>query len=134
MKGMVLLGLFLSILMAAAARPGTLLLMSSPSPGAVEESVSYMRVVSIFYILCFAGNTFVGFYRGIGMVQVPVIGTCLHISLRVMFSYLLIRSMGLSGVGLATGIGWGAVVLFQIFLYRKKRLGCPSEQQAADTK
>ena len=78
-----------------------------------------MNVVSVFYILNFIGNAGVGFFRGIGKISVPVIGSTLHISIRVVLSYLLIGRMGLEAV--ATGIVWISVVLYQIVVYRKVR-------------
>ena len=62
-----------------------------------------------------------GFFRGIGKISVPVIGSTLHISIRVVLSYLLIGRMGLEAVAFATGIGWISVVLYQIVVYRKVR-------------
>lgn len=85
----------------------------------LNHARSYMNVISVFYVLCFLGNSFVGFYRGLGMVQVPVFGTILHISIRVILSYVLIRHWGLAAVAFATGAGWAAVVLFQWILYRR---------------
>ena len=79
-----------------------------------------MTVIAVFYVLCFVGNTFVGLYRGIGMVRVPVLGTILQITIRVILSYLLINTMGLAAIALATGVGWAAVVSYQIILYRVK--------------
>ena len=52
-------------------------------------------------------------------ISVPVIGSTLHISIRVVLSYLLIGRMGLEAV--ATGIVWISVVLYQIVVYRKVR-------------
>ena len=80
-----------------------------------------MNVISVFYILNFIGNAGVGFFRGIGKISVPVIGSTLHISIRVILSYLLIGKMGLEAVAFATGIGWISVVLYQIVVYRNVR-------------
>lgn len=77
-------------------------------------------MIAVFNILCSIGNSFVVLYRGVGMVHIPVLGTVLHISIRVIFSYLLIDSMGLQAVAVATGVGWMAVVAFQIILYKRK--------------
>lgn len=52
---------------------------------------NYMFVVCLFYIFCFIGNAFVGSYRGIGKVDVPFKGTTMHVTLRVILSYLLIH-------------------------------------------
>lgn len=99
--------------------PAVILLMGAASGPVLNHARSYMNVISVFYVLCFLGNSFVGFYRGLGMVQVPVLGTILHISIRVILSYALIRHWGLAAVAFATGAGWAAVVLFQWILYRR---------------
>ena len=54
-------------------------------------------------------------------ISVPVIGSTLHISIRVVLSYLLIGRMGLEAVAVATGIGWISVVIYQIVVYRNVR-------------
>ncbi len=50
-----------------------------------------------------------------------MIGSTLHISIRVVLSYLLIGRMGLEAVAVATGIGWISVVIYQIVVYRNVR-------------
>lgn len=72
----------------------------------------------MFYILCFMGNGFVGYFRGSGRVRIPVYGTLIQISLRVALSYALITRMGLAGVALATGTGW-VVVCFHALMWRR---------------
>ena len=120
----VMLGLavILSILMIIVTKKAVMLLMGNPSSMVLQNADEYMMVISIFYFLCFTGNSFVGFFRGIGRVEVPVIGTIIQISIRVVLSYSLIGMMGLKAVALATGIGWAAVVLYQIITYRKVQI------------
>ena len=83
---------------------------------------NYMFVVCLFYIFCFIGNAFVGSYRGICKVDVPFKGTTMHVTLRVILSYLLIHQLGLVAVALGCGIGWIFVNIYQIFAYRKLKL------------
>lgn len=116
---MMLLSICLSVIMIFATPGVTTLLMGNVSNGLVENVEMYIKVIAVFYILCFIGNSFVGFYRGVGMVHIPVLGTILHISIRVILSYLLISYMELTGVAVATGIGWAAVVAFQSIIYKK---------------
>ena len=118
---MVAFVLILSVLQAALTRSAVTLLMGDPSETVIKNAVLYMNVVSVFYILNFIGNAGVGFFRGIGKISVPVIGSTLHISIRVVLSYLLIGRMGLEAVAFATGIGWISVVLYQVVVYRKVR-------------
>lgn len=123
-EGLVLMSLFvliLSVVQAAVTRGAVVLLMGEPSGKVIRNAVLYMNVVSVFYVLNFIGNAGVGFFRGIGKISVPVIGSTLHISIRVVLSYLLIGKMGLEAVAFATGIGWISVVVYQIVVYGNVR-------------
>ena len=117
-KMLMLLGICLSVIMILLTPAAISLLMGQVSHNIAENAEAYMRIIAVFYILCFIGSSFVGLYRGLGMVHVPVLGTVLHISIRVILSYLLIGNMGLGAVAVSTGIGWMAVVIFQAALYK----------------
>ena len=85
--------------------------------------MEYLCQIALFYTLCFTGNTFVGFFRGVGEVYVPVTATILHISVRAICSHLWVGSLGLRAVALATGVGWVVMTLYQVStaLYLKRR-------------
>ena len=87
----------------------------------LNYGVQYFKIISFFYIISLVGSIFVGFYRGTGHVNIPVIGTTLQISIRVILSYLLVKFMGIGGVALATGIGWIGIVTFQISVFVIKK-------------
>lgn len=110
------LGLTLSALMYLVARPGVGLFLSGGEAQAVDFGVRYLRQMALFYVLCFTGNCFVGFFRGVGQVYVPVCATMLHISIRAILSYVWVGSFGLRGVALATGVGWIVMSSFQILV------------------
>lgn len=95
--------------------------MGNPSKAVMQNATMYMNIISVFYILCFIGSAYVGFFRGVGMVAVPVIGSTLQIAIRAVLSYFMISKLGLSAVAIATGIGWIAIVLFHTFIYRRKK-------------
>ena len=79
---------------------------------------NHMFVVCLFYIFCFIGNAFVGFYRGIGKVDV------LLKEQRCMLHYVLFYLIYLfiNSVALGCGIGWIFVNIYQIYAYRKLKL------------
>ncbi len=110
---MVFLSIFLSFLMVLFTPAAITLFMGEASDTLALNVEAYMRTIAVFYLFCFIGNSFVGLYRGMGLAGIPVVGTVLHISIRVIFSYLLIGKMGLASVALASGIGWIAVVIYQ---------------------
>lgn len=121
---MLTLAITLSILMTMLSKIAVIWLMGNPNKAVLSNAGQYMLVVSIFYFLCFIGSTFVGFYRGIGKIEVPVVGTILQISIRVVLSYAWMKMMGLKAVALATGIGWIAVVVYQLVIYKKIKIVC----------
>lgn len=106
---MLLLGLGMSCVMYVSASASVRFMLGTGSGTAFESARDYMKMIALFYTLCFTGNTFAGYFEGIGRVSVPFIGTTSHIALRVILSWLLVQKMGLPAVALATGIGWALV-------------------------
>lgn len=87
----------------------------------LNYGVQYFRTIAWFYIMSLMGSIFVGYYRGTGHVNILVIGTTLQISIRVVLSYLLVGSMSLGGVALATGIGGIGIITFQTSVFIKNK-------------
>lgn len=109
----------ISVIMFTTAHLGMLLFFKPSETIAIHYGEDYMKLISLFYFLCFIGNIFVGFFRGIGKIAVPVIGSTLQIAIRVIFSFLLVKNTGLAAVAIATGIGWFAVIVYQLISYIK---------------
>lgn len=114
-------GAVLSVVMAACVSPGMRLFLDAEETEAIAEGVKYLRYISIFYIMCFTGNVFMGYFRGVGQVYVPLCITTLHIVIRAVLSYAWAQDMGLYAVALATACGWLAMTLAQIFCYIHNR-------------
>lgn len=121
-KGLVMLtflGFLLSAIMFLSAKPLLSLFVSKLNDTAIKNGVTYINIICCFYFLCFIGSAFVGYFRGSGRVKIPFIGTTIHLSVRVILSYLLVSKLSLGAVALSTGIGWIIVVVFQIIVFRK---------------
>ncbi len=118
---MIPLAVVLSVLMILFTKKAVLVLMGDPSAVVLKNADEYMLVISLFYFLCFTGSTFVGLFRGIGRVEVPVIGTFIQMSIRVVLSYTLSGLLGLKAIALATGLGWSVIVMYQILTSRKMK-------------
>lgn len=121
-KGMVLLsllGLALSAVLFIGAP--TFLKLVNRNAGAEElhAGVQYLKWVSVFYLFNYIGSAFVGYFRGIGKVEVAFKGTVLQMLFRIIISYACIRIMNLEAVAIATGIGWIAIVIYQTRTYHK---------------
>ena len=100
------LGTVSAVLMLVFAPQAIALMLGAENGIAFDEAVRYLRIVSLFYVFCFTGNTFVGYFDGIGKIQIPFFGATGHITMRVILSWLLFRYMSLDAVALATGLGW----------------------------
>ena len=118
----VCLGLMLSALMFLSARVGVGIFLKDGEAQAIAYGVAYLRQIALFYVMCFTGNLFAGYFRGVGRVYTPLAATTLHISVRVVLSYLWAGKLGLRAVALATGVGWLCMTAVQLtMLWRIRR-------------
>ena len=122
-------GLIMSLLMFLFASPLLTLVLPEESSLSLSPAVGYLRVIAVFYAFNFLGSGLSGYFHGRGKVNLPVMGTTGHITIRVILSALLASHMGLPCVALASGIGWVWVNLFWYFFARKDlcHLAVPSE-------
>ena len=119
---MLAMGLLSGLVMYLTAGATVGFMLGAYSGPAFESGREYMQLISLFYIFCFTGNTFAGYFDGLGRVTIPFIGAASHIALRVVRSWLWIDSMGMRAVALATGIGWVMVnLLWEIIRRRSAR-------------
>ena len=75
---MIALGLTMSLIMFVGARASLTLMLGESGLDALEGGMAYLRLIALVYVMCFIGSAYVGLYRGIGWVSVPVIGSSLQ--------------------------------------------------------
>ncbi len=83
----------------------------------VAQGSEYLAMMALFYIFPAFTNGFQGFYRGMGMMKMTLLGTFIQTSLRVVASWLLTSRMGISGVAVACAIGWSAMLMVEVPYY-----------------
>ena len=125
---MLAMGLAMSLIMCVSASTSVGFMLGTRSGAAFENARDYLKLVALFYTLCLTGNTFAGYFNGIGKVSVPFLGATSHIALRVVLSWLLVGKMGLPAVALATGLGW--VLVNALWTFVKWRM--EKKQKAAE--
>ena len=125
---MLAMGLAMSLIMHVSASTSVGFMLGTRSGAAFENARDYLKLVALFYTLCFTGNTFAGYFNGIGKVCVPFLGATSHIALRVVLLWLLVGKMGLPAVALATGLGW--VLVNALWTFVKWRM--EKKQKAAE--
>ena len=91
----------------------------------VREGSKYLAVMSFFYIFPSLTNLTQSFFRGCGKMYVTIAATFTQISFRTIFTFLLSSSVGIQGVAFASGIGWAAMLIWEIpyMLLTARRLG-----------
>ncbi len=112
MKLTLSLGILCAILLFFSA-PLTIRWLTAEQDGiAVTSGVYYLEVIACFYVFCFTGGTFTGFFNGLGKVKITLAGTLFQITLRVLLSWMLFTRLQLPAVAVATGIGWFLANIF----------------------
>ena len=109
------------VFMYLLAAPLTSLFVDAGETAVVAEGVRYLHAMCPFYLLPAMGDVMQGFFRGIGKLNVSLLGTIFQISIRVALTYLLAGSLGLVSVSIATGTGWCLFLLILAFLYRREK-------------
>ena len=89
----------------------------------VAIGCQYLGTMAFFYIFPAFTNGFQGFYRGMGMMKMTLLGTAVQTGLRVVFTWVLAPRMGIYGVAFACAIGWSVMLMIEVpyyFYCRKK--------------
>lgn len=115
----VLTGALFSLLLQWESRAMIQPFLSAQEIKSLLAGTSYLNTVGYFYILAFISYSFVGWYRGSGKISITFWGTTLQLFVRVTGTYLLVDRLALDAVAWSTGLGWTAVVLFQIALFMR---------------
>lgn len=110
-------GSIFSFLLYLSADPASRLFLGDTGETIIQLCAAYLKCISFFYVLNFIGCAFNGYFRGVGRVSIPTIGSTIHISLRVLLTYYLASRFDIIAVAIATGIGWVSVVIFDCLCY-----------------
>lgn len=77
----------------------------------------YLGTMAFFYLFPAFTNGFQGFYRGMGMMKMTLLGTFIQTGLRVIFTWILAPRMGIYGVAFACAIGWSVMLMVEVPYY-----------------
>ncbi|MCR5450588.1 MAG: MATE family efflux transporter [Solobacterium sp.] len=95
----------------------------------IREGTAYLSVMAWIYTLPGFTNGFQGYCRGVGKIPITILCTFIQISLRTIGTFLLAGRIGIKGIAAASGIGWAAMLMFEVpyVLHHMKTLGQKSE-------
>ena len=68
-------------------------------------------------------NGLQGFFRALGKMKTTLLGTLIQVFFRVIFTFVLVSRMGISGICYACAIGWTLMMVFEVpyYFFTKKR-------------
>ncbi len=96
-----------------------LFLDSETTGDSLAQAVSYLQIMGFCFFLSLSAYAFVGYFRGMGRMDIPFITTTIQISLRVVGTYILVGRMGIDGVAFSSGAGWIVSNAVMIYLHHR---------------
>ena len=111
------------IVILLVKEPVMKLFVSQGDGAMVRIGAEYLSLMAFFYLLPAFTNGIQGFFRGMGNMSITLISTLIQISIRVVFVYLLVPTMGMKGVPYACLIGWICMLIYEVpyyFWFKKK--------------
>ncbi len=80
----------------------------------ITEGTKYFAIMVFFYWMPALTNGFQGFFRGIKHMKVTLAGTITQITVRVIFTAILVPTHGIVGIAYACAAGWAAMLMLDI--------------------
>ena len=120
---LIIFGIACSAFLWMTAPQTSAFMLSGNGGEAFTQAVGYLRLVSFFYMFCFLGSTYAGYYNGIGKPKITFMGSVSQITIRVILSFLWLPGGSLRSLALATGLGWMWCCLFWTLIYLKTQRG-----------
>lgn len=111
--------LCLCIFILCFKRPIMSLFVSQSQQNLIEMGAQYLTLMAFFYLWPVFTNGFQGYFRGVGKMRLTLVSTITQISFRVLFVYILVPQIGISGLAFASVIGWSIMLVYQVYCYRK---------------
>ena len=108
-----------SLILFLMARTLVSMFLGDAETTAIAMGTKYLKFMSVIYLLSASCNTFQGFFRGIGRMDVTLYATLIQIPTRIVLTYILAGSMGINAVAAATGAGWALMTAYLFVEYLK---------------
>ena len=103
-----------------AGEPLIRLFMDEPTDTAVQTGITFLRIVSPFYVIASVKLAADGVLRGAGLMGRFMIATFTDLILRVVLAFVLSGLMGSTGIWTAWPIGWCIATVLSVTFYVKK--------------
>ncbi len=89
------------------------LFVSAGEAAVIDIGSGYLRAVASFYLVSGFCTVFQGFFRGLGMMNITLIGTVLKMAVRVLLAWILVPDFGLTSLAFCVAAGWFVMAVYQ---------------------
>ncbi len=103
-----------------AGEPLIRLFMDEPTDTAVQTGITFLRIVSPFYVIASVKLAADGVLRGAGLMGRFMIATFTDLILRVVLAFVLSGLIGSTGIWTAWPIGWCIATVLSVTFYVKR--------------
>ncbi len=93
--------------------------LDSGEINAIELGVKYLKIMAVFYILPAFCDSFQGFFRGLGRMDITLYATIVQIPIRVILSYILVEYFNVAAVAIGVTLGWICMIGYEAYEYRR---------------
>ena len=107
-------GIIIGAALYIFATPAMRLFADTSGQAAIDMGLSYIHIIAFIYTMPAVTNGLQGYFRGMGLMKVTLMSTALQIATRVIASYILAPMFGIKGIALSCGIGWIAMLAYEV--------------------
>ncbi|MCI2162026.1 MAG: MATE family efflux transporter, partial [Oscillospiraceae bacterium] len=130
-----IIGIFYTLFVAAVVYcfPEILmgLFLNSGDTNIIQMGAGYLRSMAAFYLATAFTQTMQGLFRGLGRLDVTLLGSLIQIGIRVLITYLMIYTLGINAVAIGTGIGWLCMIVYETIVWvRYKRYELSAQENS----
>lgn len=111
----IILGICVALILLTFAEPLMAIFIETSDNAVLQMGVGYLRAIALFYIITYWSNILNGFLRGMGKITIPFISSTIQIVIRVTLSSILLSATSLTGLAIASGIGWSIQIVFLLW-------------------
>ena len=112
----VVYGIVVSLCVFGLAEPLMRLFVPADEAEVIRLGARYLHIMGFFYFMPGITNGLQGYMRAIGKMNITMYVTYTQMLTRALFTFLLIRRMGLDAVPLACAAGWTVMMVWEVGL------------------
>lgn len=114
------LGVCMMAVVLLFVRPLTGLFVSPKETEVIAITEEFFRTTSVFYWLCGSMYVFLNLFRGMGMMKISMIASCLDPVVRLSSAYVLGHAFGRAGLWLGWPAGWAVALIIPLVCYFRR--------------